>query len=339
LGGVHRCNKVGVCMNTMMDITTELGRWLSGELEVVSKTMSLHLHNNHGGVNELCGELATYHGKMLRPSLLLLTWKSFGGDRCVQPDSVVKLAAVVELIHLATLVHDDVLDEASIRRGETTIHCLRGNEAAVMLGDYLLSSAFHLCSTVKSPSLNLLLGEVSSTVCAGEMMQLYHRNNVDLNIENYYQIIQDKTAALITASCTMGGMLAGASEQTLSAVSIFGNSVGVAFQIRDDLIDILGEPSITGKGSGVDLEKGKVTLPIISMLHKNPNLKPDVYEAMRSGDLLGLRELLESTGSIQFALDEIERLVDLAVDSLEGVFSTGAAAELCNLVQQLKNSP
>jgi len=326
-------------MNTMMDMTTELGRWLGGELEIVSKTMSLHLHNNHDGVNELCGELAAYHGKMLRPSLLLLSWKSLSGDRCVQPESVVKIAAVVELIYLATLVHDDVLDEASIRRGETTIHCLRGNEAAVMLGDYLLSSAFHLCSTIQNPSLNLLLGEVSSTVCAGEMMQLYHRNNVDLNIEDYYRIIRDKTAVLIAASCTMGGMLAGASEQALSALATFGGSVGIAFQIRDDLIDILGEPSVTGKGSGVDLEKGKLTLPIISMLHKNPNLKPSVQETIASGDLLGLRELLESTGSIRFALDEIERLVDLAVDSLGAECSTGAAVELCDLVQQLKNSP
>jgi octaprenyl-diphosphate synthase len=326
-------------MNTMLDMTTDLGRWLDGELELVSKTISLHLHNDHDGVNELCGELAAYHGKMLRPSLLLLSWKSMSGEGCLQPDSVVKIAAVVELIHLATLVHDDVLDEASIRRGEATIHCLRGNEAAVMLGDYLLSSAFHLCSTVQNPSLNILLGDVSSTVCAGEMMQLYHRNNVDLNIDDYYQIIKDKTAALIAASCTMGGMLAGAPEKALAALTTFGNSVGVAFQIRDDLIDILGEPNITGKESGVDLEKGKLTLPIISMLQKNPNLRPRVLEVVASGDLSVLRELLESTGSIRFALHEIGRLVDLAVNSLRDECCADAATELCDLVQQLKNTP
>lgn len=326
-------------MNTMMDMTTELGQWLGGELESVSKVISLNLCNSHDGVNELCGELAAYRGKMLRPSLLLLSWKSASEDQCVQPDSVAKMAAVVELIHLATLVHDDVLDEASIRRGESTIRCLRGNEAAVMLGDYLLSSAFHLCSTVQKPSLNLLLGKVSRTVCAGEMMQLYHRNNIDLNIESYYQIIQDKTASLITASCTMGGVLANAPDKTLSALETFGNSVGVAFQIRDDLIDILGEPDITGKGSGVDLEKGKLTLPIISMLHKNPRLRPRVQEVIANGDLPGLKELLGSTGSIQFALDEIERLVDIAVDSLLAGCSPGAASELCDLVQQLKNGP
>ena len=322
-----------------MDMTTELGQWLGSELEIVSKTMSRHLHNDHDGVNELCGELAAYHGKMLRPSLLLLSWRAASEGVCEQPDSVVTIASVLELIHLATLVHDDVLDEAAIRRGEATIHRLRGNEAAVMLGDYLLSSAFHLCSTVKNPSLNLLLGSVSSTICAGEMMQLYHRNNIDLCVDDYYQIIQDKTGSLITASCTMGGMLAGASSQTISALTTFGRSVGVAFQVRDDVLDIFGEPNITGKGIGVDLEKGKLTLPIIYMLRNNPNLKPRVKKVIASGDLMGLRELLESTGSIRFALGEIDRLVDLAVDSLRDECSTDAAVELCELVQQLKNSP
>ena len=117
------------------------------------------------------------------------------------------------------------------------------------------------------------------------------------------------------------------------------NSIGIAFQIRDDLIDILGEPNITGKESGVDLEKGKLTLPIISMLQKNPNLRPRVLEVVASGDLSVLRELLESTGSIRFALHEIGRLVDLAVNSLRDECCTDAATELCVLVQQLKNTP
>ena len=323
-------------MKTMTNRTTELGGWLSCELDLVSKTMSSHLLSGHCAINEVCGELSAYRGKMLRPSLVLLAWKTAGnGYQC--PEGVVTMSAVVEMIHLATLIHDDVLDEADLRRGERTIHSLRGNEAAVMLGDYLLSSAFHLCSTVQDPSLNILLGEVTSTVCGGEMMQLYHRNNVDLDIDTYYQIIRDKTASLIAASCVVGGILAGASTQKLSALETFGSSVGIAFQIRDDVLDLLGEPSDTGKPAGVDLAKGKLTLPVISMLRHNPDLKYRVQDAITNRDLVELRGLLESTGSMDFAIREINRLVDLAVGSVEIAFSSDASFELCGLVQKLKH--
>lgn len=323
-------------MNTMMNTAAEIDNWLSCELELVSDAMATHMRCGHGAVNELCGELSAYRGKMLRPSLVLLSWKSASNSDGPCPNSVVTMAAVVEMIHLATLVHDDVLDEADLRRGEKTIHCLRGNEAAVMLGDYLLSSAFHLCSTVQMPSLNMLLGEVTSTVCAGEMMQLHHRNNVALDIDTYYQIIHDKTASLIAASCSVGGILAGASPNKLAALETFGGSVGVAFQIRDDILDLLGESVDTGKTAGGDLKKGKLTLPVISMLQHNPDLGRCVQETIRNHDLGGLRTLLESTDSIDFAIREIDRLVDRATDSIRNAFSTLASQELCDLVKPLK---
>jgi len=320
----------------MMNMKTELGVWLSRELGFVSDMMSSHLLSGHDAVNEVCDELAAYRGKMLRPSLLLLSWRSVVGSKERLPERVLTMAGVVEFIHLATLVHDDVLDEANLRRGERTIHCLRGNEAAVMLGDYLLSSAFHLCSTVQNPSLNILLGEVTSTVCAGEMMQLYHRNNVDLDIDSYQQIIKDKTASLISASCTIGGMLAGASDLQLATLETFGDSVGIAFQIRDDVLDLLGDSQTTGKTAGADLAKGKMTLPVISLLHNNPELKPRVQDAIANRDLDGLRTMLESAGSIDFALEEIDRLVDMAVQSVKIEFATESSRELCAFVQQLK---
>ena len=158
-------------MNTLIDMTSDLGVWLSGELSAVSIVMSDHLEDARAEVNEVCEELAAYKGKMLRPSLLLLSWRAVSKE-AVTTKSVRTAAAVVELIHLATLVHDDVLDEADIRRGTRTLNSLRGNEAAVILGDYLLSSAFHLCSTIKIPALNVLLGEVTNTLCAGEIVQL-----------------------------------------------------------------------------------------------------------------------------------------------------------------------
>ena len=322
-------------MNTLMDMTTDLGAWLSNELTAVSGIMSDHLISKHEEVNVVCGELAAYKGKMLRPSLLLLSWRAVSKEDTA-PTAVRTAAAVVELIHLATLVHDDILDEADIRRGTQTLNSLRGNEAAVMLGDYLLSSAFRLCSTIKNPELNLLLGEVTNTLCAGELVQLSHRNNVDLDIDSYFQIIHDKTASLIAASCEMGSMLGCSDGSFVSVLKDFGNSIGTAFQIKDDLLDLLAKRKDIGKPAGRDLEKGKLTLPVIIMLAKNPSLRPGVRAAMANNDRAGLHKLLQSTGSIDAAFGVVENLVDSAVLGVKKVLSSESSIQLCKLAEQLK---
>lgn len=323
-------------MNTLIDMTTELGAWLSSELTVVSTIMSDHLHSRHSAVNNICGELATYRGKLLRPSLLLLSWKSVRNAGDIPDKDVRRAAAVVELIHLATLVHDDVLDEASLRRGKKTISCLHGNEAAVMLGDYLLSSAFHLCSTIGSTRLNILLGEVTNTICGGEMVQLHHRNNVGLDVDSYYQIIHDKTASLIAAACAMGGILGGADSRVVSVLNKFGESVGVAFQIRDDLLDLLGEQRALGKPTGRDLDKGKLTLPVILMLRDHPELKNDVRNAIANRNQEKLRMLLNTTDALSVAFNRVVQLVDEAVVTMGNEFDTEASLQLCALARQLK---
>ena len=230
-------------------MSTNIGGWLSNELDVVAQLLEEHLKSEHDAVNEVCRYLSGYQGKMLRPSLVLLSWGAVRGGGVIHGD-VHRAAGVVELIHLATLVHDDVLDEADIRRGGQTVNSLWGNEGAVMLGDYLLSSAFHLCSTIRNPDLNILLGEVTNTLCAGEVAQLYHRNDLKLSLQEYYQIIHDKTASLISASCKIGCVLGGADRQTIYDLGVFGKSIGTAFQIRDDLIDILSDSGTAGKPTG-----------------------------------------------------------------------------------------
>ncbi len=320
-----------------MDMTSDLGGWLSKELAAVSGVMSSHLENKHPEVNNVCGELAAYKGKMLRPSLLLLSWKSVSGGSVV-PLDVQKSAAVVELIHLATLVHDDILDEADIRRGAQTLNSLRGNEAAVMLGDYLLSSAFHLCSTIQHVELNILLGEVTNTLCAGELVQLSHRNNIDLDIDSYYQIIHDKTASLIAVSCEMGGVLGGGNKDAVSVLKNFGGSIGTAFQIKDDLLDLLAKRKDIGKPAGRDLQKGKLTLPVIVMLAKNPLLKSDVRLAILNNDRAALHTMLDATDSIADAFNEVGRLVDHATEGVKSRFSNNSSSQLCKLAEQLKRS-
>jgi len=324
-------------MKSLMDMTTGVGRWLSEELVAVSILISEHLNNRHGEVNAVCTELASYKGKMLRPSLLLLSWKAIRPHSEI-PQEVRTAAGVVELIHLATLVHDDVLDEADLRRGKRTVNSLLGNEAAVMLGDYLLSSAFLLCSKIKNPELNILLGEVTNTLCAGEVVQLTNRNNVHLTLEQYYQIIRDKTASLISACCEMGSILGEGTVEQRRGLVEFGELVGTAFQIKDDLLDILEAGEVVGKPTGRDLEKGKITLPIIALLTKKPELKPFVREAINRGDRIELGEVLESEGSIEEAFIVLNDRVDAAIGVINNSFENEASVQLCILAGQLKKN-
>jgi octaprenyl-diphosphate synthase len=321
-------------MNTLLNMTTETGVWLSDELISVGLLLESHLKNKHNAVNEVCEHLSGYRGKMLRPSLVLLSWRSVQNQVDV-PGDVHRAAGVVELIHLATLVHDDVLDEADIRRGGQTINSLWGNEGAVMLGDYLLSSAFHLCSTIQNPNLNILLGEVTNTLCAGELVQLYHRNDVKLSLSEYYQIIHDKTASLISASCKIGGILGGADDDTVGSLGVFGESIGTAFQIRDDLIDILSDAGSAGKPTGKDIAKGKMTLPAILMLKNDPSCLQRLQKALEGGDLPCIKNMLIESSSIAGAEKIICKLVDNAVISINSLQENRCGKLLVQFARQL----
>ncbi|MBC8522600.1 polyprenyl synthetase family protein [PVC group bacterium] len=321
-------------MNSLIDMSSDIGVWLSEELRAVDDLLNEHLKSKHAAVNDVCQYLSKYRGKMLRPSLVLLSWRSVQ-DNSEVPGSLHRAAGVVELIHLATLVHDDVLDEADIRRGGQTINSLWGNEGAVMLGDYLLSSAFHLCSTIQNTDLNILLGEVTNTLCAGELVQLYHRDDLRLELNEYYQIINDKTASLISASCKIGGILGGASELVVESLGIFGRSIGTAFQIRDDLIDIVLDEGSAGKPTGKDVAKGKMTLPSIVMLENDPSCLPELQKTLDSGDLCRLRKMLVNSSTIPVAQEKIQLLVKEAVNSIQAIQDAPAGKLLANLARQL----
>src|SRR6202042_2831389 len=161
----------------------------------------------------LIKHVSRFRGKMLRPMLVLLAGKSCGSRELT--DAHVTIATVVEMVHMATLVHDDVLDEAELRRKGATINHLRGNEAAVMLGDYLISHSYHLCSSLDSQYASRLIGRTTNQVCEGELLQIHNRNNLDLDEETYLQIITCKTATLCAACCLLGATFAGANEAAI----------------------------------------------------------------------------------------------------------------------------
>ena len=309
----------------------QIAKVLHAELEKVGIIFSRQLHSDLDDVNTLAEHVERYRGKMLRPTLLLLTALAVEGDPCdgsaISPRHRT-VATVLEMIHMATLVHDDVLDEADFRRRGATVNSLRGNETAVMLGDYLISNAFHLCSTEGEPSINELLGSVTNTLCEGELLQLSNRENFELDVATYMEILRRKTAVLVGACCRVGAALSNAPDEMVDAAERFGSHLGIAFQIQDDLLDLLGDLEVVGKSTGRDIATGKLTLPLLLHLEGESEAERKKTVVMiKKCDQAGLRERLAASGSIEAARDEANRLVDEAKKGL-AVFAPSSAREL-----------
>src|SRR6478735_5680495 len=213
------------------------------QLAAVERLFHEELASDLPCVNVLVKHVSRFRGKMLRPCLVLLAGKAAGE----LSDAHVTIATVVEMVHMATLVHDDVLDEAELRRKGATINHLRGNEAAVLLGDYLISHSYHLCSSLDSQLASRLIARTTNQVCEGELLQIDNRNNLDLTEETYLQIITRKTASLCATCCLLGAEYAGAPETRVGQLELYGLSLGTAFQIQDDILDIVGEENTVGK--------------------------------------------------------------------------------------------
>lgn len=260
---------------------TVLSERLSVELADVEARFAAELLSDLSCVNALTAHVERYRGKMLRPMLVLVggmaasavAHRARASDNGSPAEAADELsdahrvvAAVVEMVHMSTLVHDDVLDEADIRRGGPTLNHLRGNEAAVMLGDYLISHAYHLCSSLDLPWVSRAIADATNTVCEGELLQLSHRGNWTLDEAAYFEIIRRKTAALCEVSCRLAARLSAAPGPVVAGLSEYGQKVGVAFQIVDDLLDIVGQERTVGKTLRLDMDKGKATLPLIHHL-------------------------------------------------------------------------
>lgn len=289
---------------------------LAEQLDQVVVVFERQLASELSAVNALTVHVERYRGKMLRPTLLLLSGLATtepAGDANGLTETHRIIAAVTEMIHMATLVHDDVLDEAEVRRRGATVNHLWGNETAVMLGDFLISNAFHLCSTAGDPAINLALGQVTNTLCEGELVQLHHRNDYGLDEDTYFEIVSRKTASLIGACARLGGTISGAPNDVVEALGRFGERLGVAFQIQDDLLDITGDQAVVGKTLGLDLDKGKLTLPMIDLLsNAAPPVRGSVLSMIEQRDAAGLLDAMTSSGAIERTTATARRLVDEA---------------------------
>ncbi|HEY8666827.1 MAG TPA: polyprenyl synthetase family protein [Tepidisphaeraceae bacterium] len=300
----------------MTSALASLVECIAPQLEAVDRLFHRELHGDLACVNTLVKHVSRFRGKMLRPTLVLLSGKACGE----LTDAHVTIATVVEMVHMATLVHDDVLDEAELRRKGATINHLRGNEAAVLLGDYLISHSYHLCSSLDSQFASRLIGRTTNEVCEGELLQIDNRNNIDLDEQTYLKIITRKTASLCGTCCLLGAKLAGADEETVEALRTFGLSVGTAFQIQDDILDIIGDQNTVGKTLGIDVEKGKMTLPMIHFLRTAPRehqqLLRSLLESREADKSERIRNLIVPSDSIQYARDRAAQLVEAAQAAL-----------------------
>lgn len=306
---------------------------LAEGLAEVDARFDAQLRSELPPVRALVEHVERYRGKMLRPTMALLSGlaaaseRSHGGEPGREDITAahVTVGAVVEMIHVATLVHDDVLDEADTRRRNPTVNFLRGNETAVILGDYLISSAFHLCSQLSSQDTALLIGAVTTRLCEGELLQLHHREDFSLDEATYFEIVERKTAELVGAACELGAAWAGAGEADRARYRDFGVKLGVAFQIQDDLLDLTGKEAEVGKSVGKDLEKGKLTLPIIHHLRMaDPVQRGRTLRMLGAGgagatrDPAGVAAAVQATGSMDYARREAERLTCEAAALMPG---------------------
>jgi octaprenyl-diphosphate synthase len=289
---------------------------ICSELGLVKKLMDeqLAVGCERAMTGRLVESFNRHSGKMLRPGLLLLA-----GAACGQiTEKHIRTAAIVEMIHNATLLHDDVIDDGQRRRGQPTVNSLWGNESAVLLGDFLLSRVFRMCADFE-PQVTEAIAVAAGRTCEGELRQVAQRRNWQLSETDYIDIITDKSAELFSCSCLLGGLLSGADQTKVRCLADFGRNVGIAFQIMDDLLDITGAESGAGKTLGSDVAKNNPTLAVIHLLGAVEDSEKSTIRKMLSAGCDGRRTLsdkLRSHGSLQYADDLARVFVAKAVSSL-----------------------
>lgn len=311
-----------------MNTTIELATPVSACLDQVIEVFDAELRSDVPFVNRLTEQVRRYRGKLLRPNLLLLAGEATGE---IGRDHIV-LAAVVEMVHMATLVHDDVLDEADVRRRNVTINRMVGNEGAVLLGDFLISHAYHLCSSLGSTWASRRVAAATNVVCEGELMQIENRGNVDLGENEYLDIIRRKTAALTGLCCELGASVSRAPSGWVERLSAYGTDLGMAFQIVDDLLDLNGTEVETGKSVGRDADMGKLTLPLIRFMEQATTTERDELIAALSstgGDTNArVRALVAESNCVEQAMEVARAYIMSALGHIAMLPDSPAKAKL-----------
>ncbi|MDP6358062.1 MAG: polyprenyl synthetase family protein [Planctomycetota bacterium] len=290
------------------------------DLQRVEELLDRELSAHSGKIKDLLDHVTSFRGKRMRPALALLAGKCF--DRV--DTAHIYAGSVMELIHSATLVHDDILDEAQIRRGIPTISAIWGTEISVLLGDYIFSRAFAVIAEFDGSVCLPYITRTTDKMCEGELIQLKSRYDLDLTEEMYLKIAELKTASLCALSTQLGALLAGADRDSVDSFYEFGLKLGLAFQITDDCLDITGEEDIVGKSLGTDLGQGKLTLPAIRLLQRLDGDRRNEIKALMQDGLSDesrplFRELIQEYCTVESSLDTAGALIEEGWQRLEDV--------------------
>jgi len=262
---------------------------VKNDFESVNQLIIDQLHSDVGLVENIGHYIIEAGGKRLRPLLVLLFARALG----YTGEQHVSLAAIIEFIHTATLLHDDVVDVSSLRRGRATANAKWGNAPSVLVGDFLYSRSFQMMVTIGNMDIMRILSDTTNVISEGEVQQLVNAKDPDVTEADYMTVIHKKTAALFEAACEIGAVIAGASEDVRTAAKQYGYHLGVAFRLIDDALDYEGDPSLLGKNVGDDLAEGKPTLPLIHAIsHGSPDEAELVKSAIREGDLEKLESII-----------------------------------------------
>src|SRR5436190_5163969 len=272
-------------------------------LEAVARRLAQEVNAFDPNIAPYADYALNGQGKHLRPVLVALSASALGKVS----ESHVTVAAIIEMVHLATLVHDDVMDEAEIRRGRLTLAANWGNEIAVLFGDCLFAQALKLAASFPTPEVCRAVAMATNTVCAGEILQTQHRRDFQFTREKYFKVLEMKTAELFALSCELSGCLSGAGAKERKALRQFGLAFGTAYQVYDDCVDLFGSEAAAGKSLGTDLAKGKLTLPLLLLWERSESAeRAHLQELVRKwepGSMKRIAELLARFDTLSGSLD------------------------------------
>jgi len=311
----------------------EMAELMEDDLKRVEAAIAQHLQSEVSFISDVARYVLSSGGKRIRPVLLILSARlcHYSGER------IYDLSAVIEFIHKATLLHDDVIDNASLRRGNPTVHTLWGNEMAILIGDYLYSKAMSLALADKDHLVMQTISDVTVEMAKGQVIETLKLRDLSMSEADYYRIIALKTASLFAASCTIGAVLGGIAPTQRAQVSAFGHHLGLAFQMADDTLDFVAPEATLGKPVHNDLKEGKITLPIIVAMQRASTREAQVVvdylhsEQTTDADLQHVITLLHKYGTLQFTMDKAQEHVTQARQCLDS-FTPSPALEALHVL-------